>query len=123
MKISMLFILPLIVFSLFINTSSSLFAAPSDDACAGVAIVGGNCDDPTNPSKPNNIVQDVVNVLSVIVGIAAVIMIMVGGFKYITSNGDAGSISSAKNTILYAIVGLVVVIFAQTIVRLVINKL
>ena len=44
-------------------------------------------------------------------------MIMVGGFKYITSGGDSGKISSAKATIIYALVGLVIVAMAQFIVR------
>ena len=49
-------------------------------------------------------------------------MIMVGGFKYITSGGDSGNITGAKNTILYAVVGLVVVALAQIIVRFVLAR-
>jgi len=48
-------------------------------------------------------------------------MIIFGGFKYITSGGDAGGVTGAKNTILYAIVGLVIVALAQVIVRFVIG--
>ncbi len=49
-------------------------------------------------------------------------MIIVGGLKYITSGGDSGNITSAKNTILYAIVGLIVVALAQIIVRFVLQR-
>ena len=49
-------------------------------------------------------------------------MIIIGGFRYIISSGDSGQITSAKNTILYAIVGLVIVLFAQLIVRFVIGS-
>jgi hypothetical protein len=49
-------------------------------------------------------------------------MIIVGGLKYITSGGDSGNVSGAKNTILYAIVGLVVVALAQIIVRFVLTR-
>jgi hypothetical protein len=70
----------------------------------------------------NDVITNIVNVLSVIVGIVAVIMIIIGGFKYITSGGDSGSITSAKHTIIYAIVGLVVVALSQFIVRYVLDQ-
>ena len=74
-------------------------------------------------SQINNIVHTIVNLLSAIVGIVAVIMIIVGGFRYITSGGNDTSVTSAKNTILYAIIGLVVVALAQLIVRFTLSKL
>lgn len=70
----------------------------------------------------NEVITNVVNVLSLIVGIVAVVMIVVGGFRYITSGGDSGNVSGAKNTILYAIVGLIIVALAQFIVRFVLSK-
>lgn len=66
------------------------------------------------------IVRNVVGVLSYIVGIVSVIMIIVGGLKYITSSGDSSGVSSAKSTILYAVIGVVVATLAQVIVRFVI---
>lgn len=77
--------------------------------------------------KPSGSVEglakSVINILSWIVGVASVIMIVIGGMKYVTSNGDSGGIASAKNTIIYAVVGLVIAIFAQAIVRFVIGKI
>lgn len=73
-------------------------------------------------SSLDTLIKNIVNVLSVIVGIVAVIMIIIGGFKYITSAGDSANITSAKNTIVYAIVGLVIVALAQVIVRFVLSK-
>ena len=70
----------------------------------------------------NNIVTLIINVFSVIVGIVAVIMIVVGGFRYVTSGGNDQNVASAKNTILYAIIGLVIVALAQIIVKFVLNK-
>lgn len=64
----------------------------------------------------------IVNVFSVIVGVIAVVMIIWGGLRYITSGGDSGKITSAKNTIIYAVIGLVVVALAQFIVQFVIGK-
>ncbi len=70
----------------------------------------------------DNIVENVINILSLVVGVAAVIMIIVGGLRYITSNGDSGQVGNAKNTILYAVVGLVVVALAQIIVRFIVGR-
>ncbi|HEY5806226.1 MAG TPA: pilin [Candidatus Saccharimonadales bacterium] len=72
--------------------------------------------------KIQNIVTMIINIFSIIVGIVAVIMIIYGGFKYITSGGDSGNITSAKNTIIYAIIGLVVVALAQFLVKFVLEK-
>ena len=63
----------------------------------------------------------VVNIFSFVVGAIAVIMIIYGGFRYITSGGDSGSVGNAKNTLIYAIVGLVIVALAQIIVRVVLS--
>lgn len=70
----------------------------------------------------NHIVHTVINLLSAVVGIVAVIMIIVGGFRYITSGGNDTSVTGAKNTILYAIIGLVIVAIAQILVRFTLSK-
>jgi hypothetical protein len=72
--------------------------------------------------KLNEIVKLVINIFSVVVAVVAVIMIIIGGLKYIMSGGDSGNITGAKNTILYAIIGLVIVALAQFIVRFVLDK-
>lgn len=86
---------------------------------------GGTCTN-TNTSAGtaniNGIIKTVINIFSVIVGVVAVIMIIIGGLRYITSGGDSGNVSGAKNTIIYAIIGLVVVALAQFIVQFVLNK-
>ncbi len=70
----------------------------------------------------NDLVGQIINVFSIVVGIVAVIMIVYGGFRYITSGGDSGNVTNAKNTILYAIIGLVIVALAQFIVKFVLGK-
>lgn len=72
---------------------------------------------------PNGVITRVVRIISLVVGVAAVFMIIVGGIRYITSSGDPNNTNGAKNTILYAIVGLLVAVFAQAIIIFVINKL
>ena len=76
-----------------------------------------------NNDKVLTILRNVINILLTVVGIIAVIMIIVGGIKYITSAGDSSGINSARDTILYAIVGLVVAVMSFAIVNYVILKI
>jgi hypothetical protein len=102
-------------------SSAVIIADAKSDICNGIATAGGGCGGSTGTSL-NKVLTFALNTLSLIAGIAAVIMIMVSGFKYITSNGDSGSIASAKTTLIYAIVGLVVVALSQIIVKFVLKK-
>lgn len=96
--------------------------------CSGAATLqfGESSDCQTNSQetedKVNNLVTQIINIFSVVVGIVAVIMIIIGGFRYITSGGDSGNVTGAKNTILYAIIGLVIVALAQFIVKFILSK-
>lgn len=85
-----------------------------------------NCDPQASTaqaeSKVDQIITTVINIFSLVVGVISVIMIIIGGLKYITSGGDSGNVSGAKNTILYAIIGLVVVALAQVIVKFVLGQ-
>lgn len=97
-----------------------------NNLCDGASLqIDGDCDAATNEegkNRINGILEDVINIFSLVVGIISVIMIIIGGLKYITSGGDSGNVTGAKNTILYAIVGLVVVALAQFIVKFVLNR-
>ena len=98
-----------------------------DNLCQGtnLAVDGSqstSCDTNGDNTSLGGIATKIVNLLSVIVGVIAVIMIIFGGFRYITSGGDSGNVSTAKNTLIYAIVGLVIVALAQFIVHFVLNN-
>lgn len=80
-------------------------------------------DDGTDANDLTNLIKNVVNVLLFIVGVAAVIMIIIGGLRYVTSSGDQSQVTAAKNTILYSVVGLVVAALAYAIVNFVVDKL
>lgn len=83
----------------------------------------GSCGTGGDPSSSfSDLLVKIVNIFSAIVGVAAVVMIIWGGFKYITSGGDSGKVSSAKSTIIYAIIGLIIVALAQFIVKFVLQK-
>jgi len=83
----------------------------------------GNCGtDAQGTSSLNKLLTQVVNIFSAIVGVIAVVMIIVGGLRYITSGGDSNKVSAAKNTLIYAIIGLIIVALAQLIVHFVLQK-
>ena len=67
--------------------------------------------------------KQVTNTILYIVGIIAVIMLIIGGIRYVVSGGDSKKVTDAKNTVLYAIIGLVVCILAFAIVNFVVNSL
>jgi hypothetical protein len=85
---------------------------------------GGCTADISNGTKTiSDTIKQVVNIFSAVIGIVAVIMIIYGGFKYISSGGDSGNVTSAKNTIIYAVIGLIIVAMAQFIVQFVLGRL
>ncbi len=63
----------------------------------------------------------IANTLLFIVIAVGVIMVIIGGIRYVISQGDAKQIESAKNTILYAVIGIVVALLAYAIVQFVVN--
>ncbi|MDO8336594.1 MAG: hypothetical protein Q7T74_07540 [Candidatus Saccharibacteria bacterium] len=71
----------------------------------------------TSGSTVSVFVQNIINLLLFIAGIIAVVVIVIGGLRYVLSNGDAGAASKARNAILYAVIGLVVAIMAYAIVN------
>lgn len=72
---------------------------------------------------PNGALTKVTNILAAVVGIIAVIIIIVSGIEYMRSEGDSNKVQSAKNTIIYAAVGLAVVVLARTIIIFVVTRI
>lgn len=72
---------------------------------------------------PSGILTRAVNLIALIVGIAAVIVIIIAGIRFMSSGGDANKVATAKSTILYAVIGLAVAAAARSIVIFVLNKL
>lgn len=63
-----------------------------------------------------------IDMLLFLIGAISVLVIIIGGIKYVVSNGDSGAIQSAKNTIMYAVIGLLVAILAYSIVNFVVGQ-
>lgn len=122
-KLSLLAGIAAFAFMFVVPLSGQLAAATKDEVCEGLELTGGGgCDAASANSQVEEIITTVVDILSLVVGVLSVIMIIIGGLKYITSGGDSNSTQSAKNTILYAIIGLVIVALAQVIVRFVLGR-
>lgn len=104
-------------------------ASIKESLCTGVSYGTGDATGNTcgtagqgdGTAQISTIAGKIVNIFSIIVGVIAVIMIIYGGFRYITSGGDSGKVGNAKNSLIYAIIGLIIVALAQVIVHYVIN--
>ncbi len=84
------------------------------------------CEDSANPGDPLNgndgIFSNAVDILSFLAGVIAVVVIVVAGITMITSQGDAGKVKSSRDAIIYAAVGIAVIVLARTIVIFVFNR-
>ena len=107
------------------GTAPNCSSTPQNDANpissgAGCAKSNSNTTDLFGQS---GIFHTIANVLIYIVGAVAVIMLIIGGLRYVISQGDKSNVESAKNTILYAVIGIVVAILAYAIVNFVTSSL
>ena len=98
----------------------------ADECDTGSGLSGGmdcakNDDMPEDLTGDNGIVTTVINTMLFIVGILSVVMIIFAGIRYVTAHGDKGQVESAKNTLIYAIVGLIVSIVAYALVNWVVG--
>jgi hypothetical protein len=81
----------------------------------GLGETGSNCDD----SQVNKTFKTAVTLLSMVVGILSVIVILVSGMKFMLSGGDSNKVSNAKNSLIYALVGVAVAALAQLLIHFV----
>jgi hypothetical protein len=122
-------ILPILVLAITLLSPGIVAAAPNPNACPaatnsqtqvlnGINQTTTDCSD----SAVTKVIKTAVQILSLIAGIAAIIMIVLAGFKYITSAGEASRVANAKNTLIYALVGIVIAALAQFLVHFVLTQ-
>jgi hypothetical protein len=117
------------VASVAVNTAPAYAAQGncSDPSAADPLTAGASCAQANgtrdNLFAPNGIFVVVANTLIFLVGAVAVIFLIIGGLRYVVSNGDSKAVEGAKNTILYAIVGIVVAVISFALVQFVISSL
>jgi hypothetical protein len=92
-------------------------ASPASQIQSGTTAAGG-----AGQNDLAGKIKIIVNILLYILGAVAVLMIVIGGLRYTTSNGESSAISGAKNTILYSVIGLVIAIMAYAIVNFVVSN-
>lgn len=114
-----IFLIPAIIIGL---VSSTLFSATSlaIDSCNENSTRICQTDSTT---LANDVIKPVINILLTVAGMIAVLMIVIGGIRYITSDGDSNRASQAKNTILYALIGLIVAVSSYAIVNFVLGRI
>ncbi len=91
------------------------------DACQGLnQLGGGGCGG--GQSTISKIASGAVSIISYIAGVIALIMIIVSGIRFMTSNGDASKVSAAKTALVYALIGIAIAGLAQILVRFVLSS-
>lgn len=123
---------------LALGVTNRIYASSTTTICTDSAVAGSNgagtdlsssafCKDQSkNPSNPlfgkGGVLNGTINIITAIAGFVAVIMIIISGLQMINSGGNSEKISNARNTIIYASVGLVVIALARIIIAFIINK-
>ncbi|MFZ1484404.1 MAG: pilin [Candidatus Saccharimonadales bacterium] len=100
---------------------------PLDQACESL-------DDPSQSSSctqdakknpltgPNGLLSKITSIVALLSGVAAVIMLMIGGFRFITANGDSQAATNARKTVFSSVIGLIVIVAAWSIVAFVLRS-
>ena len=102
-----------------LSTSRVLASAISVQEGADAARAEGM---PTELIGDNGVFSRITNTIILIVGLISVVMLVYGGLRYILSGGDSKKVTDAKNTVLYAIIGLIISLLAFAIVNFVLNS-
>lgn len=102
------------------NSLVKIFAA-NTNTINNLSCVGGSCNDANIGGKFENTFFTIINWIMGIIGLVCVIVVIVGGVQYMTSTGDPGKVKKAKDTILYGVIGLIIVALSAAIVNFVIK--
>jgi hypothetical protein len=112
----------LVVASLSFTVMAAPMASALDGGIRGGADSARGTDQTANLFGQSGIFRTITNVLLFILGAISVIMIIIGGLRYVISGGNSTAVTAAKNTILYAIVGVIVALLAYAIINFVLTS-
>lgn len=93
----------------------------TDDSCQAIKAIGGECG--KSEGSIGDLMQRIVNALLFLIGGVSVIMIIIGGVRFVVSSGDQQAAANARNTVLYAVIGLIVAVSAYGIINFVLGRL
>jgi hypothetical protein len=127
----------LILCCIMTNSLAANAMTGANSIAANVVTPAVDCSDPnqaqsaicTTSQNPDpiygsgGIFDNITNIISIIAGGAAIIILLVGSIRFITSGGDANKVSSAKSTIVGALIGIAVIVLARTLINYVVNRL
>lgn len=120
------FVVSMLVVIVYILVPITAFAAnATDPACSGAAMSSPVCQSGNSDplTGPNGLIIKAASIISYFIGFISVIMIIIAGIKFATSNGSSEGVASARNTIIYALIGLAIAASSQLIVRFVLSKI
>jgi hypothetical protein len=125
MKRILLILTPLLAIATIALTPVAVLAGPQDENSSKALCEGAggtwnpsaNTCDRTGTRPFPEVLSSITDLLLFVIGAVAVIVIIVGGIRYATSGGDQTAVTGAKNTIMYAVIGLVVAFLAYAIVK------
>lgn len=92
----------------------------SDNSSAVCTDVNSQKRSTTNPII--RIIKAAINVVSILIGVAAILVLIISGIRMVTANGDSQGVARARSGILYALIGLIIAALAEAIVGFVLNK-
>lgn len=126
-KIALLITTSLAVFMPLVALPISVHAAPTASSvalCEGANDGTNNtsCTDDTSGTAVSGVVKVAIRIFQSIIGIISVFTMLTGGLNYITSGGDSAKTKSARERIIYAVIGLVVVAIAEILVQFALNR-
>lgn len=109
---------------IFVPASAAAYDPFGGVDCTGTtAKTSAVCKTPSKDvAGSNGILVTVANFMALIAGVAAVIILLIASIKYITAGGDPKEIESAKNTIIYALVGILIILSAKVLITYVVSK-
>lgn len=122
--------LPLLTVGFTVAMSPSVNAIDTDGKCQetdvniveGVDCAKGKGSQEELFAGDGSLFKTITNVLLFLIGAVSVIMLIIGGFRYVLSNGDSTQVTNAKNTIFYAVIGIVVALLAYAIVNFIVSS-
>lgn len=99
-----------------------VFTPCTDATAAKTSVCKATASDTLFNSQGTGLINRVINLLLFAGGLIAVVMVIIGGIRYITSGGDPNSLTAAKNTVMYALIGLVIVMLSYALVNFVVTR-
>jgi hypothetical protein len=113
-----------------VNLATVTAAVNIVPACNGGALSGQGasvCSDVNSVNSSSSdplitVIKTVMNIISYITGIAAVVLIIISALRFITSGGDSNNVAAARKTLTYALIGIAVIILSQIIIAFVLDN-